>query len=527
MKLKLFTIVAFFISLYSNSQVGIGTTTPAAALDVSSTNDGFLLPRVALSATNVAAPLVAPVAYEMVFNTFISAPGPNAVTRGIYYWNTLVWVPIGGSSTIDWSVTGNAATDGGTITTDGTNYLGTSDAQNINFRTSGIQRGRFSTLGEFFVNTLNTVVVGDLLAAQGNATFPWAVNGYTALNGGGTYGQVTGGTSIFGGVQGEYNGTNASGAGVRGIYQNTTPGTSFASPATGVNGNATASGTFKFGVLGAGGTSIRSGGVLGNNIAGATIFASGSLGYYSSALVDYSVYGFGLAFTQGGVGGRPATSSLTQNANIGLGIYGGAMGGWVRGMKYGFHTKGDTYSLYVDGSAYTNKPLSYLVPTENNKKVATFMTTSIHPEVTVNGKVSLQNGAVFVPFDSNFSVLISSTDDLIITTSPQGKSNGVYIDEITTSGFWIRENNNGISNVKVAWIAMTKIKGQENPVVPEDVLDKDFDKKMDGVMHNENNKTDVPQSMWWDGTNMRWEKPNVTKIDTETERLSRPGAIKK
>ena len=51
----------------------------------------------------------------------------------------------------------------------------------------------------------------------GNATFPWAVNGYTDYTGGGVYGSVTSGNSNFGAVQGEYNGTNSAGAGVRGI----------------------------------------------------------------------------------------------------------------------------------------------------------------------------------------------------------------------------------------------------------------------------------------------------------------------
>lgn len=43
------------------------------------------------------------------------------------------------------------------------------------------------------------------------------MNGYSAFNGGGVYGSITSGTTIYAGVQGEYFGTNGSGAGVRGI----------------------------------------------------------------------------------------------------------------------------------------------------------------------------------------------------------------------------------------------------------------------------------------------------------------------
>lgn len=119
-----------------------------------------------------------------------------------------------------WMTTGNTGTNGGTISATGTNFIGTTDNQNICFRTNNVERGRFSALGEFFVGTFNTVIVGDLMNAVGNPTFPWAVNGYvpSGSNGGGVYGQVqAGNTTIFASVQGEYYGTNPGGAGVRGI----------------------------------------------------------------------------------------------------------------------------------------------------------------------------------------------------------------------------------------------------------------------------------------------------------------------
>jgi hypothetical protein len=149
-----------------------------------------------------------------------------------------------------WLTTGNAGVNGGNTVTAGTNFLGTTDNQNLDFRTNNTFRGRISNLGEFFIGTLNTVLTGDLMNGVGNVTFPWAVNGYTAFDGAGTYGQVTAGTTIFAGVQGEYNGTNAQGAGVRGLSVNATAGTGFTAPHTGVSGNATTAGTYKFGTYG-------------------------------------------------------------------------------------------------------------------------------------------------------------------------------------------------------------------------------------------------------------------------------------
>lgn len=124
-----------------------------------------------------------------------------------------------------WLVNGNAGLIGGTTLAAGTNFIGTTDAQNFDFRTNNIYRGRFSSLGEFFVGTLNTVIPGDLMNSVGNTTFYWAVNGYSpaGVNGGAVYGMIqTGNSTIYGGVQGEYHGTNPGGAGVRGLSVLTT-----------------------------------------------------------------------------------------------------------------------------------------------------------------------------------------------------------------------------------------------------------------------------------------------------------------
>lgn len=100
--LNLYFSIAF-ITVSSYSQVGIGTTTPEAALDIVSTDSGLLIPRVSL--TNLNAPSIsAVVAYStMVFNT-------NAATgEGYYYWDSTEWVSLGGSttSTDAWEEDGN------------------------------------------------------------------------------------------------------------------------------------------------------------------------------------------------------------------------------------------------------------------------------------------------------------------------------------------------------------------------------------------------------------------------------------
>lgn len=93
--ITLFIIYAFStMGIYA--QVGVGTTTPKAALDVNSTTSGFLMPRIALTATNVALPVVNPQGGvlevgTMIFNTATTA-GIYGVSPGPYFWDGAKWV---------------------------------------------------------------------------------------------------------------------------------------------------------------------------------------------------------------------------------------------------------------------------------------------------------------------------------------------------------------------------------------------------------------------------------------------------
>lgn len=91
--------------------VGIGTVAPdaSALLDLTSTSRGFLLPRVALTATNLAGPIAGPAIGLMVYNTATAGVAPNDVTPGQYWWDGVKWVRYA-SGNIGWEITGNAGT---------------------------------------------------------------------------------------------------------------------------------------------------------------------------------------------------------------------------------------------------------------------------------------------------------------------------------------------------------------------------------------------------------------------------------
>jgi hypothetical protein len=101
-----FFIIGFIISFGGFSQTGIGTTTPnaSAKLDVTASDKGFLPPRVALTATNVFAPITgtsSAAAGLLIYNTATDGTAPNNVVPGYYFWNGLSWVQIASGLIID------------------------------------------------------------------------------------------------------------------------------------------------------------------------------------------------------------------------------------------------------------------------------------------------------------------------------------------------------------------------------------------------------------------------------------------
>jgi hypothetical protein len=110
---------------------------PSARLHISDNARGLLIPNVALTATNVAAPVTSPATSLLVYNTNTAGTGATAVTPGFYYWDGSQWVRLadGGKA---WLLTGNAGTD------PATNFLGTTDAQPLCIRVNNQETFRFN-----------------------------------------------------------------------------------------------------------------------------------------------------------------------------------------------------------------------------------------------------------------------------------------------------------------------------------------------------------------------------------------------
>ncbi len=107
MKTLFYSLSLFLVTIEVQSQIGIGTTlpNPNSILDLTTTNRGFLLPRIALTNTTSPAPLTAFVAGMTLYNTALTGD----VSPGIYFSNCTSWISIEEASKKTWySETTNA-----------------------------------------------------------------------------------------------------------------------------------------------------------------------------------------------------------------------------------------------------------------------------------------------------------------------------------------------------------------------------------------------------------------------------------
>lgn len=93
---KLYALLSVLSLSFWNSQVGIGTTTPnpSAALDIVSSNRGFLGPNIALTARTDNTTIPSPANGILVYNTTTLAGNESTVLApGYYFWYSGQWYP--------------------------------------------------------------------------------------------------------------------------------------------------------------------------------------------------------------------------------------------------------------------------------------------------------------------------------------------------------------------------------------------------------------------------------------------------
>ena len=248
----------------------------------------------------------------------------------------------------------------------------------------------------------------------------------------------------------------------------------------------------------------RCGGSLGADING-TYW--GSLGYRSSGLLNYGVYGS--AAYASGAGLVPSSEAN----GIGGGFF-GTFGALSRGSVIGHLNSGELFAAYNIGDVYTSGKNIEMVAS-GEEMVPAFAATSTEATVYKKGKIQLINGTATIEFDANYAKLLG--EDPIVTVSAMGECNGVYVTAVTKNGFTVRELNNGSSNVQISWISVGNRVDATSTEVPQFVKTKSFDRNLNNVLFNDANKKQNGEGMWWDGQTLQFNKNYPASLNPTRE----------
>jgi len=203
----------------------------------------------------------------------------------------------------------------------------------------------------------------------------------------------------------------------------------------------------------------------------------GALGYKDSGWNPYG--GYFTSYT-GGTG-----KDDQANTGIGIGAWGDLMGADIHGKVYGVYAEGENYAMFSNGPVYKNNLDIHLQ--DNGTGTSTVLYTNVSTDATIQtcGTATLSNGMMSIVFDQAFAASVSSEAPVIVTVTPVGNSNGVYLSEVSGNGFTVVENNGGKSNVTVNYIAIGKRAGYENPSLPPEVIDAAYTGNMARGLHND------------------------------------------
>ncbi|WP_044403881.1 hypothetical protein [Lacinutrix sp. Hel_I_90] len=435
---RIFLLLILGFSILGYSQVGIGTTNVqnGVALQIESSSKGMLIPRVSLQGKNLESPISpSPIATGlMVFNTATAGSDSNVVVPGFYYWNGSLWVSLQ-SATVSgdfWSLSGNSST------TPGTNFLGTSDNVDLQFKTNAVKRATIKNDGALIIgdnatalnNTLTSVYpsgtqIGLYASSQNSPRTIRATN-------------VSGTAFVIDGGNFDANG----GRGVIGISTNLAANTT--TTVTGVLG---LSGTTSFSELQGESVGVSAQGTTGLHVRGV---GKSTVDYYAG-FFEYDqdnntgtstgpfarIAGKDYDYFSGGASRRDVTYGGYFDANTTSSDY----------VFVGARNNNTSYKVLGGGSVST-----MVKDRDGNNRI---LHTKETPEILFEdfGTAKLVNGEAFIIIDPVLSrnIYVDKKHPMKVFIQLEGDCKGVYVTDKTKDGFKVKELQNGKSNVDFSW----------------------------------------------------------------------------
>jgi hypothetical protein len=215
------------------------------------------------------------------------------------------------------------------------------------------------------------------------------------------------------------------------------------------------------------------------------------MGYQATGGTEYGGY-----FTNWTTGSGKSDPSV----GIGLGSWGELFGADIHGKIYGIYAEGGNYGLYSHGTVFKDELDVHLQHMSDRSTSVLYTNVSTDVTVQTSGFSTLSKGVCRIEFDDDFKRVVSPDVPVIVTVTPTGNSNGVYVSEVTKDGFTVMENNGGKSNVTVTFIAIGRRTGYEDPQLPAEVVSSDYVEKLSRGLHNDADiKTDAEGLYYQDG----------------------------
>ncbi|MBK6347405.1 MAG: hypothetical protein IPF68_16025 [Bacteroidales bacterium] len=90
----------------------------------------------------------------------------------------------------------------------------------------------------------------------------------------------------------------------------------------------------------------------------------------------------------------------------------------------------------------------------------------------------------------------------MVTVTPTGSSNGVYLAEVSGKGFKVAENNDGKSSVTISYIAIGKRAGYENPNLPREVISAGYNQNLARGLHNDSDTQTDGEGLYYENGNL-------------------------
>jgi hypothetical protein len=249
----------------------------------------------------------------------------------------------------------------------------------------------------------------------------------------------------------------------------------------------------------------RCGGTFGANVDG---LYWGSLGYRSSGLLNYGVYG-SAAYASGA-----GFAANNEKQGIGGGFFGGVIGSVSRGEVMGQVNSGELFAAYNIGNVYTSGFSADLVNT-GTERVAAYAMTSTQLKSYDDGSADLNGSSVFVPFSKVYAGMLSTVPNVTVTAI--GSPAQLYIKSIDKTGFTVAVAS-GSANVKFSWIAIgNRVDAPNVAALPAEIASSKFDNQLSGVLFDDGNKEQSGKPIWWDGQKIRFDKapeaPKKPKVE--------------